>query len=1202
MVVPSSRLRRGWIVAIGVTVTVLGAGLVGLVVWPSQPSPDQVIQLVGEANQTLALLENQQLNQARVGLEALAAVVPTDQFVVQNTAVMVVLRLVNDPVSDTVRQDASRALEVFARQSGSSPASHWLAATAAMAKSDYQDAADHFAALVAVHPEDPATLYGLWLALSRQPHKPNTREFLDSACDLAPANAWLAVEWLRAVAAQLLEVPASGQSPLAVSLAEFESRYAAIAPFSPVVKMVAGTSLDTLATDCRAAIELNDAQQVVRMMRTMANLMASQTASDRREVERHPLEFAVESLDLKLLETAGLGQPAASIAIPVTFRPVTPKGWPPAVFETPPVAVLLEDFDIDGRTDIAICRQDQLVLMAGSADGWHEMAKADLPAGTTGMLAVDLDLDFDEARRLRLPSNGEGVDLHCPAADLDLITFGSSGLSLWENRADQTGVRSLVPMSVPLPEMAEPIQTATTADLDGDGRVDIVLATKDRLHIWINHGSRGFQERTPPALSKSSFQGISSLLPIDWDRDIDVDLLIGTATGVQVLENLRHGGFRSQLVIGTTGPVHALEVVDANADAHWDLVTAGSTGIELHLFEDGGYEATATMVVTSAGCTGISSLDYDNDGWLDLACQMGDGLRLSRGSSGRFADLGEPLSSTAVAGLDQADLDQDGDLDLALVLADGLHLLENEGGNTNHWLTIDLEAQQVKAAETAPSGRVNAHGLGSLLELRAGTMYQPRSVRRRTTHFGLGSRNAVDSVRVVWLNGVPQNLIAPATDLLICEQQVLLGSCPYVYGWNGDQHVFITDLLWAAPLGLQLTEGNPLPARPQEWIKLPGESLVDRDGHYELQITEELWEAAYFDEIRLLAVDHPPGVSVYSNEKVGPAEQAAFKVHTVRQPLLPRSACDHMGRDILPQLSRVDGFYPPIDEGKISQGRVPRHAIELDLGELADPEHVTLFLNGWTYPTTVALNLTLSRDPALGLPEPPALFVPNGTGWKKVLPAMGFPGGKTKTIAVDLSGLIARDDPRVRIETTMEIHWDAVFFTSGESPAEFDLCDQPLRSAGLHYRGFSAVERDDSDGPERFDYARVTTAPKWPPLAGRFTRYGNVQELLDETDDRLVVMAAGDELTLRFATTPCRPGWQRDFLLMSVGWDKDANLATLAGQSSEPLPFGAGRKLPPAPNEQPPSTTWYRDYLRCYQTRRQSNGFWTQVQRNPLFQ
>jgi hypothetical protein len=54
-----------------------------------------------------------------------------------------------------------------------------------------------------------------------------------------------------------------------------------------------------------------------------------------------------------------------------------------------------------------------------------------------------------------------------------------------------------------------------------------------------------------------------------------------------------------------------------------------------------------------------------------------------------------------------------------------------------------------------------------------------------------------------------------------------------------------------------------------------------------LQFTEELWEAAYFDEVRLMAVDHPADVAVFTNEKVGSPSMAAHRIHTVRQPVLP---------------------------------------------------------------------------------------------------------------------------------------------------------------------------------------------------------------------------------------------------------------------------------------------------------------------------
>ena len=55
---------------------------------------------------------------------------------------------------------------------------------------------------------------------------------------------------------------------------------------------------------------------------------------------------------------------------------------------------------------------------------------------------------------------------------------------------------------------------------------------------------------------------------------------------------------------------------------------------------------------------------------------------------------------------------------------------------------------------------------------------------------------------------------------------------------------------------------------------------------------------------------------------------------------------------------------------------------------------------------------------------------------------------------------------------------------------------------------------------------------------GATTRYGNVLPLVGAEDDRLVVLAAGDELTLEFSAVfpPLPDGWQRDFVLELSGW------------------------------------------------------------------
>ena len=75
---------------------------------------------------------------------------------------------------------------------------------------------------------------------------------------------------------------------------------------------------------------------------------------------------------------------------------------------------------------------------------------------------------------------------------------------------------------------------------------------------------------------------------------------------------------------------------------------------------------------------------------------------------------------------------------------------------------------------------------------------------------------------------------------------------------------------------------------------------------------------------------------------------------------------------------------------------------------------------------------------------------------------------------------------------------------------------------------------------------------------------------LVEDDDQLVVMTAGDEIVIRFEAPEQQlpNGWRRDFVLHSVGWDKDADINTLAGQTSLPLPFKEQEAYPPPPEHQ----------------------------------
>ena len=116
------------------------------------------------------------------------------------------------------------------------------------------------------------------------------------------------------------------------------------------------------------------------------------------------------------------------------------------------------------------------------------------------------------------------------------------------------------------------------------------------------------------------------------------------------------------------------------------------------------------------------------------------------------------------------DYDNDGDLDLFFINGKGqLRALQNNGGNQNNYIQVRWEGI------TSGNNKVNRDGIGSKLEVKVGDLYQLQYVSEQVSHFGLGAFEAADVVRVVWTNGVPQNVIEPQSRQRILEKQILKG-------------------------------------------------------------------------------------------------------------------------------------------------------------------------------------------------------------------------------------------------------------------------------------------------------------------------------------------------------------------------------------------------------------------------------------------
>lgn len=772
-------------------------------------------------------------------------------------------------------------------------------------------------------------------------------------------------------------------------------------------------------------------------------------------------------------------------------------------------------------------------------------------------------------------------------------------------RIDETGSWIASPL-VQYAQRQEVTGVLHTVDYDHDGDLDL-FSGRTSTTMYRNNADGTFTDVTAETFVKIDTNEASTQQPApaevfsaDFDDDGDIDVFAThRETGCTLYDNLRQGKLRAVSdEIGIPQDVHYTAAAAGDYDNDGDIDIFLATADRIHLYQNRGDGSFVDDPRLEAGVRDLPpvllrNIDYDNDGFIDLWVSGKDGMFLFRNDgTGQFMEP-YPLIETVTAEgaiLERAtigtvgDYDNDGDLDLFFINGEGqLRALQNNGGNKNNYIQVRLEGI------TTGNNKVNRDGIGSKLEVKVGDLYQLQYVSEQVSHFGLGAFDAADVVRVVWTNGVPQNVIEPQARQQIQEKQILKGSCPFLYVYDGEQYQFVTDLLWRAPLGLVTSMGFVAPDETKDFIKISGTQMKPKFGRYSIQITEELWETAYFDEVKLIAVDHPIGTDIFVNEQYTPPPFAEFKVYGVAEKLYPKSAVNHRDGDVSDALKAFDYRYAVEHAPGAYQGVVEPHAIVLDLGDVPNDAPVTLFLSGWIFPTDTSINVALFQNPEIN-PSFPSVAVKDATGeWKTVIDMIGLPAGKNKTITVDLTGKFLSDDRRVRIETDMQIYWDAAFFTVGAQDVPIEMTTLNPDSADLHYRGFSEMYRPNSHAPHLFDYQKVTTDAQWRDLAGYYTRYGDVNPLLQEVDDMYVILNAGDEITVEFdaACLPkLKPGWVRDFILYSDGWDKDGDINTLTSQTVEPLPFHGMSAYPYPDDEHYPDDAAHRQYRLEYNTRR----------------
>lgn len=282
-------------------------------------------------------------------------------------------------------------------------------------------------------------------------------------------------------------------------------------------------------------------------------------------------------------------------------------------------------------------------------------------------------------------------------------------------------------------------------DFDGDGWLDLYVAndiSENKLYLnrngkFVDSGRSAWVEE---------YRGSMGLAAGDFDRDGDDDLFISHWVAQQyalyqsLLSEQKQGGARKEL--------HFTDVAEMRGIGQPSMQSIG---------------------------WGASFVDFDSDGWLDLAVANGSTFERKETSPRKLvpmpsflfwnlrgeyfhdmapwnSSLGQPHVSR---GLAVADYDNDGAMDIAIVdHSEGVRLLRNDVPHGN-WVEFRLHSRVPD--NSTPIG----FGDGATIIAWVGTTPLRRTVTSasylsqdtRRVHIGLGSAGKVDRLEVRWMGG-----------------------------------------------------------------------------------------------------------------------------------------------------------------------------------------------------------------------------------------------------------------------------------------------------------------------------------------------------------------------------------------------------------------------------------------------------------------
>ncbi len=211
--------------------------------------------------------------------------------------------------------------------------------------------------------------------------------------------------------------------------------------------------------------------------------------------------------------------------------------------------------------------------------------------------------------------------------DVDVL-FGAKGADLVAWKKNTNGIGEFAVRSI-LSNEADEVVSVITVDLDGDGYLDVVSASrKDNKVAWYKNidGEGNF---TDEIIISNSIEKASKVLNGDLDGDSDEDVIVVSEGIVFWYENIDGlGTFGSKKILSSDEHrVNHIAIVDIDLDGDLDVISSGINP-RVAWFENiengGSFEEVKSIIENQSSVSYILSNDMDGDGDPDVLCISND--------------------------------------------------------------------------------------------------------------------------------------------------------------------------------------------------------------------------------------------------------------------------------------------------------------------------------------------------------------------------------------------------------------------------------------------------------------------------------------------------------------------------------------------------------------------------------------------------